>query len=74
MKKITVMTLMGLWVFLFAHICCAEKAYVINTSKITLRCYTRHFALAVGHSVLVTEYSGSRLCPNPDANPGERPL
>ena len=28
---------MGLWVFLFAHICCAEKAYVINTSKITLR-------------------------------------
>jgi SH3 domain protein len=37
MKKITVLMLMGLWVLLSAHICWAEKAYVVNTSKITLR-------------------------------------
>jgi SH3 domain protein len=29
--------LVGLWMSLSAHICWAEKAYVINTSKITLR-------------------------------------
>jgi SH3 domain protein len=37
MKKITVLMLMGLCLFFSAHICRAEKAYVINTSKITLR-------------------------------------
>ena len=37
MKKITVLMLMGLCVLFSAHICRAEKAYVINTSKITLR-------------------------------------
>ncbi len=37
MKKIAMMMLMGLWVILSVHICWAEKAYVVNTSKITLR-------------------------------------
>lgn len=37
MKKIAVMMFMGLWVLLSVHTCWAEKAYVVNTSKITLR-------------------------------------
>ncbi len=37
MRKITVIILVGLWISLSAHVCWAEKAYVINTSKITLR-------------------------------------
>ena len=37
MKKITVFMLTGLWVFFSAYTCWAEKAYVTNTSKITLR-------------------------------------
>jgi len=37
MKKIVVMMFMGLWVLLSVHTCWAEKAYVVNTSKITLR-------------------------------------
>jgi len=37
MKKIAIMMLMGLWVILSVHTCWAEKAYVVNTSKITLR-------------------------------------
>ena len=37
MKKIAIIIFMGLWVFLSAHICLAEKAFVVNTSKITLR-------------------------------------
>jgi SH3 domain protein len=37
MRKITIIMLMGLWIPLFAQMCWAEKAYVINTSKITLR-------------------------------------
>ena len=40
MKKIASIMLIGLWVFLSAHICWAEKAYVVNTSKITLRAGT----------------------------------
>ncbi|MCP4576400.1 MAG: TIGR04211 family SH3 domain-containing protein [Deltaproteobacteria bacterium] len=37
MKKIAVMMFMGLWVLLSVHTCWAEKAYVVNSSKITLR-------------------------------------
>jgi SH3 domain protein len=37
MKKIAVMMIMGLWVLLSVHTSWAEKAYVVNTSKITLR-------------------------------------
>ena len=37
MKKIAVFMLTGLWVFFSAYTCWAEKAYVTNTSKITLR-------------------------------------
>jgi len=37
MRKIIIIMLMGLWIPLFAQMCWAEKAYVINTSKITLR-------------------------------------
>ena len=37
MKKIAIMMLMGLWVILSANTCWAEKAYVVNTSKINLR-------------------------------------
>jgi len=37
MKKIAIMMLMGLWVILSVHTCWAEKAYVVNISKITLR-------------------------------------
>ena len=37
MKKIAVVMLMGFWVLLSVHTCWAEKAYVANTSKITLR-------------------------------------
>jgi SH3 domain protein len=37
MRKITIILLMGLWIPLSAQMCWAEKAYVINISKITLR-------------------------------------
>lgn len=37
MKKIAIMMLMGLWMIFSAHTCWAERAYVVNTSKITLR-------------------------------------
>jgi len=37
MRKIIIIMLMGLWIPLFAQMCWAEKAYVVNTSKITLR-------------------------------------
>lgn len=37
MKKIAVMMFVGLWVLFTVHTCWAEKAYVVNTSKITLR-------------------------------------
>ncbi|OQY44056.1 MAG: hypothetical protein B6240_11220 [Desulfobacteraceae bacterium 4572_87] len=37
MKKIVVVMFMGLWVLLSVHTCWAEKAYVVNISKITLR-------------------------------------
>ena len=37
MKKIAVVMFMGLWVLLSVHTCWAEKAYVVNISKITLR-------------------------------------
>ena len=37
MKKIAIMMLLGFWVILSAHTCWAEKAYVVNTSKINLR-------------------------------------
>ncbi len=37
MKKIAIIMVMGLWVLFSAHSCWAEKAYVVNTSKITLR-------------------------------------
>lgn len=37
MKKIVVVMFMGLWALLSVHTCWAEKAYVVNISKITLR-------------------------------------
>ncbi len=37
MKKIAIIMVMGLWVLLSAHSGWAEKAYIVNTSKITLR-------------------------------------
>ncbi len=37
MKKITIVMLLGLWVFFSAYTSWAERAYVMNTSKITLR-------------------------------------
>ena len=37
MKKIAVMMIMGLWVLISVHTSWAEMAYVVHTSKITLR-------------------------------------
>ena len=37
MKKITIIMFLGLWAILSTPVCRAEKAYVMNPSKITLR-------------------------------------